>query len=518
MKVTQVIPAVCVIAALSCAFGLPQRATCPALTEREKTKLIDYVQRKYGLTGTRLRVDEESHVGATCYRKLLFQSQEQGKPFRLELFLSPDRRFLAVGLLDTTAPPVAASGEPAATLLPGVARGNFPALGKPDAPVSIAVFSDFECPFCARFAAMMRKEVLPAEGQHVRFVFRQFPLPMHPWARAAAEASACAYQQKKDYFWSFHDFLFDRQRELTKENFQAKVREFARGLSGFDYGKFEACVSKEETKGVIDREVAFGNDNGIHGTPAVFINGRQARVGDAEQMLSLVRQLVKNPQAAIPSSEPPARDARPPRREIADVAEGDNPTLGAANAPVTLTVFSDFQCPYCAKFADMMRGEVLPVAGGNLRLVFRYFPLSMQSWARASAEAAACAYQQKSDYFWAFHDFFFEHQSELNPANLRQKVVDRARGVEGLDQERFRWCVEQGSTRALVERDVAFANKNGIEATPTVFVNGRETEIVAREQVLTLIRELSASPSSGVQAYRGPSRIVSAFQLPAGHR
>jgi protein-disulfide isomerase len=518
MNVTRVISAVCVSAALWGAFGSTQTATCPALTEREKTKLIDYVQMKYGLAGKRLRVVEESHVGATCYRKLLFQSQEQAKPFRVELFLSPDRRFLARDLLDTTTPPVVVSGEPAATLLPDVARGNFPVLGKPDAPVSIAVFSDFECPFCARFATMMRKEVLPAEGQHLRFVFRQFPLPMHPWARAAAEASACAYQQKNDYFWSFHDFIFDRQRELTQENFQAKVREFAHGLSGFDYGKFESCVSKEETKGAIDREVAFGNDSGIHGTPTVFINGRQARVGDAEQMLSLIRQLVKNPQAAIPSSEPPARDARPPQLEIADVAEGNNPTLGPANALVTLTVFSDFQCPYCAEFSNMLRREVLPVANGKLRWVFRYFPLSMHSWARASAEAAACADQQKSDYFWAFHDFFFEHQRELTPANLRQTVLDRARGVAGLDQERFRRCVEQGGTRALIERDVAFANKNGIEATPTVFVNGRETEIVAREQVLTLIRELSANPSSAVQASRGPSRILSAFQLPAGHQ
>jgi protein-disulfide isomerase len=483
-------------ACLWCGCGLLQRAECPSLGNGEKTKLIDYVQQRYGVpAGTRLAVTEESRVGSTCYRKLLFRSEDPANRFRLELFLSPDQRFLARDLLDTSAPAAAADRALAGAVLPGAAQGNFPALGKPDAPVTIAVFSDFECPYCARFATMMRKEVLPAEVQHVRFVFRQFPLPMHAWARAAAEASVCAFEQKNDYFWSFHDFFFDHQRELTPDNLRAKVLEHAGTISGLDRSKLEACLSKPETKAAIQREIAFGNDNGIRATPTVLVNGRQMQLGDSGQMLALVRQLEKYPDAPIPSSAPAATanagPARPQAREIADVAKGDLPSLGPANAAVTLTVFSDFQCPYCARFADLMRKEVLPTEGGKIRLVFRYFPLSMHSWAHASAEAAACAYQQKNDYFWSFHDFFFEHQRDLNPANLRQQIMDHAHSVAGLDRARFQSCVDRRSTRDPVDREIAFGTANAIEGTPTVFLNGKQTGIVAREQVLTLIREFT---------------------------
>jgi protein-disulfide isomerase len=278
--------------------------------------------------------------------------------------------------------------------------------------------------------------------------------------------------------------------------------EHAGTVSGLDRAKFETCLSKADTKTAIEREVAFGNENGIHATPTVFINGKQAKVGDAAQMLALVRQLAKDPNSPIPSSEPAAsaRAQRPQPRahEIADVAKGDLPALGPANAAVTLTVFSDFQCPYCAKFADMMRRGVLPVTGGKVRVVFRYFPLSMHAWARPSAEAAACAYQQKNDYFWSFHDFFFDRQKELTPANLRQQVLDHARGLTGLDQAKFQKCLSQDGGKALVDREVAFGNANGIEATPTVFLNGKETEAVAPEQLLTLIRELGLNPTAPV--------------------
>jgi len=181
-------------------------------------------------------------------------------------------------------------------------------------------------------------------------------------------------------------------------------------------------------------------------------------------------------------------------REVADVSKGDFPALGPASAPVAITVFSDFQCPNCAKFASMARKDILPAAGGNVRLVFRYFPLSMHSWAQVAAEAAACSSRQRPDYFWSFHDFFFDHQKDLTPANVNQQIATHARTVLGLDQAKFQQCISQGGGKALVERDLAFGSAHEVGATPTVFINGRETEVVAPEQLLTLIRELSPSP------------------------
>jgi len=489
------------VCTLPLAFALFQRTRCAPLTDGARTRLIAYVQKKYNVpTGSGLKISDASPVGSTCYRKLEFKSQGSPRAFHISLFATPDLRYLTGELFDTGASPTAAAQRE----LAGVAKGDFPSFGPANASVTVTVFSDFECPFCARFATMMRKEVLPAEAGRVRLVFRQFPLPMHPWARAAAEASVCAYQQNHDSLWSFHDFFFDRQRELTPDNLRAKILEHAGTISGLDRTKFEACLAKGESKTVVDRELAFGNDNGIHATPTVFINGKQARVSDFAQMLAVVRQLEKDPNAPIPSpasaASAKARQPQPQAREIADVARGDLPSLGSASAAVTVTVFSDFECPYCARFADMMRKQVLPAAGGNVRLVFRYFPLSMHPWARASAEAAVCAFQQKNDYFWSFHDFFFAHQQELTPANLRQKILDHAHGIAGLDRGRFGRCLTQGGGKALVDREVAFADANGIGATPTVFLNGKEMKVVAPEQLLTIIRELSPNQALSANA------------------
>ena len=103
--------------------------------------------------------------------------------------------------------------------------------------ITIAVFSDFQCPYCARFAAMM-KEVPPAEADKVRLVFHEFPLPMHPWARPAAEAAACAQEQGNSYFWALHDFMFDQQKDLNRDNLLGKLADVTKGLTGFDQGKF----------------------------------------------------------------------------------------------------------------------------------------------------------------------------------------------------------------------------------------------------------------------------------------
>jgi hypothetical protein len=143
-----------------------------------------------------------------------------------------------------------------------------------------------------------------------------------------------------------------------------------------------------------------------------------------------------------------------------------------------------------------LRKEILPAEKDQVRVVFRYFPLSMHAWARPAAEAAACAFQQRNEFFWSFHDFFFEHQSEITPGNLQQKVMEHAHGVQGLDAAKFQDCLSQPETKTGVDSAVAFAEQHGIEGTPTIFLNGRETPIVAPEQLRTLISQISKNPQA----------------------
>jgi protein-disulfide isomerase len=152
--------------------------------------------------------------------------------------------------------------------------------------------------------------------------------------------------------------------------------------------------------------------------------------------------------------------------------------------------------PLSSGFANLAK-SVIPNEGENVRLIFHTFPLAMHPWARPAAEAALCAQQQGDSFFWALHDFMFEHQKEITPDTLQPKVAAVAKGFDHFDQGQFAACLVERKTASRVDEEIAFAQKNGINATPTVFVNGQQTRVVAPEQLRTLIRQLSAQQKSG---------------------
>ena len=138
--------------------------------------------------------------------------------------------------------------------------------GGAKAPVTIVEFSDYQCPFCSRAEGTV-DQVMKAYGNKVRLVYRDFPLPMHPQARPAAEAANCASAQGK--FWEYHAKLFANQSALSDE----KLKEYAKDL-GLDTAKFEQCLATKPFKAAIDKDIADASKVGVTGTPAFFINGR----------------------------------------------------------------------------------------------------------------------------------------------------------------------------------------------------------------------------------------------------
>ena len=295
----------------SVAVAAPAQPQCPQLQDADRAKLTDYVHKKYKVPATMtLEIGDVSPVGLSCYRKLTFQSAGGG-PFHLELFSSPDLRFLTRELLDSTVDPVVEERQKAEALAASLTRWNLPSRGKKDAPVTIAVFSDFQCPYCSRFAAAL-KELGPDEMDKLRLVFHNFPLTMHPWARPAAEAAACAQQQGNSYFWTLHDFMFDHQKELDRDNLLGKLAEETKRLTGFDQGKFATCVIERKTASEVEQEVTFAQQNGINATPTAFVNGQKTQISNAEQLRSLIRQLSESTKAsAAPAAHVCQADACP---------------------------------------------------------------------------------------------------------------------------------------------------------------------------------------------------------------
>ena len=147
-----------------------------------------------------------------------------------------------------------------------VAIDGAPVRGNANAPVTIVEFSDFQCPFCARAEGEVVK-VRDTYKDQVKIVYKDYPLPIHPNAPKAAEASRCAREQEK--YWEYHDVLFANHDSLEVPN----LKKFAADLQ-LDTAKFDKCLDSGKYADAIAKDVAEGSRVGVSGTPAFFINGR----------------------------------------------------------------------------------------------------------------------------------------------------------------------------------------------------------------------------------------------------
>jgi protein-disulfide isomerase len=143
-----------------------------------------------------------------------------------------------------------------------------------------------------------------------------------------------------------------------------------------------------------------------------------------------------------------------------------SPSMGPANARITLVEFSDFQCPYCSKAVAQINAT-LKAYPNDVRLIFKQYPLDFHPQASVSASAALAAHQQGK--FWALHDLMFANRSKLS----RASILEWAKDI-GLDMKRFTADVDSDATKKAVLRDQADGDKAGVEGTPTVFVNGQK--------------------------------------------
>lgn len=167
----------------------------------------------------------------------------------------------------------------------------------------------------------------------------------------------------------------------------------------------------------------------------------------------------------------------------------NGPSFGPANAKVTIVVFSDFECPYCRELAKTLRDNIPQKYPNDVRVVFEDFPIdSIHKWARSAAEAAHCIGREKPEAFWAFHDWIFEHQQEVDSANLQDKVTAFAK-QQNLDPTKISACLASNATAGEVDAGQKAGQELQISRTPTLFINGRMVPgAVPWEQLDTVIK------------------------------
>lgn len=150
------------------------------------------------------------------------------------------------------------------------------------------------------------------------------------------------------------------------------------------------------------------------------------------------------------------------------------PSYGDAKAPVVAVIFGDFQCPLCKQEAEAMRPNLTKTFPGKVRVYFKDFPLeSIHPWARAASVAGRCVYRPDPEAFWKYHDWIYSIQNEVSVDNLHAKVMDWAK-ENSIDGEQIGKCMDNKATEADVNKNIAEGRALGVDATPTMFLNGRK--------------------------------------------
>jgi len=155
-----------------------------------------------------------------------------------------------------------------------------------------------------------------------------------------------------------------------------------------------------------------------------------------------------------------------------NTAKANGNSLGDANAPVTMEVYADFQCPICGQFdrGTLKQIEDKYVKAGKVRIVFNHFAFIGDESTRA-AEASECANAQGK--FWEFSDTLFNNQAGENQGAFSDANLEKFAQQVGLDMTQYKTCMDQNTYLGKVQASSQAAQQRGVDSTPTLFINGQ---------------------------------------------
>lgn len=348
--------------------------------------------------------------------------------------------------------------------------------GPLDAPVTLVVFTDYQCPYCKRADATLQA-LGRRHAKDVRLVFKHLPLPFHPAARPAARLAEAIRRQGGDpAFFAVSQELFEKSPQLDEKalidlgkRHGLSEKAIALAVSGGD----------AEIELRIDRDLDLAEDVEAAGTPHVFINGKRiAGARPLEHFEAIVLSEKRRAEQLLASGTAPAAlyaavqaDAEQPGAPApitAPPVTAENPSRGPATADVTIHVFSDFECPYCRQ-AEQTLIELERLYPGKLRIVWHDRPLDFHPLARPAARAGREARRQGGDAaFWKMHAAMFGLGGEKAEVT-RTDLLAHAKSV-GLDVAAMEKAIDTDLHDGAIERDITLATSLGFRGTPAFVV------------------------------------------------
>jgi protein-disulfide isomerase len=188
-------------------------------------------------------------------------------------FVTSDKKFLSftndIYRLDV---------DPRKEALRTISLKDQPTQGAANASVTIVEYADLECPSCARLHQYLETDFMPKYASKVRVIFKEFPLPMHEWARYGAIANECAYQMDPSKFVPYRTLIFQHQSDVDAVQANSlQVRDLLLSYgeqAGLDRGKLGVCYDSQASKARVDEGRHEGDELGVNQTPTLYINGR----------------------------------------------------------------------------------------------------------------------------------------------------------------------------------------------------------------------------------------------------
>lgn len=381
------------------------------------------------------------------------------------------------------APPDAArasAGGPGVSAADGSAEipidESVPVWGPADAPATLVVFGDLECPHTRRALDVLVSLKLGL-ADDLRLAWRHRPLDTNRMARGAAELAAAVHAEHgADSFWRVLRAAAKDRGAPSDDRLERWIEQ-----AGGDPARVRAARAKHA--GVVARDLELAGRFDVRATPTFYLNGIRidGLLPRAELRQQLDREILVARSALAAGIEPAALYATRVRKNLVGLGPeialrtcpelGDSPARGGGSPLVTIVEFSDFQCPYCKRVQPALE-RVLSRYGGDVRLVWKNLPLASHARARPAAALALEALQRGgSSRFWRAHDLLFDAASDLSDAAL-EDVARRA----GMESASALGAVRRGDHDRRIDDDVRLAKKLGATGTPTFFLNGRKLE------------------------------------------
>lgn len=199
-----------------------------------------------------------------------------------------------------------------------------PVRGNPTAKVTIISFDDLECPFCAQMNELLFPETEQHYGNQVRFIYKDFPLPIHPWAMRAAVDVNCLAAQSPAGYWKLVDYIHSHDSEISGEGGHQDVASSNAKLDQatqdegkrqkVDMARLNGCIAKQDTSG-IRKSIQEGDAVGVDGTPTLFINGERATGALPKDLLwTIIDRAVRDAGEAPPPRATATTPTTPPAR------------------------------------------------------------------------------------------------------------------------------------------------------------------------------------------------------------